>query len=318
MPIRTVARRSNRQPDVREYFPLARQLRFGNLADIHVLDTRQFRTDQPAGDGFGSTAVPDPTVAATLEAVFGEELFDRNGIVDTQATLLGWPQELRLAFALATSRSRWNVIAQQIMVMPWNLRTTGLLTVQFGPDFPGKQQVLADIASLDDLLNVDAWDGYQAARDRLDRLLAKARPNNPVFLTGDIHSGWAANLLDDYADPANSDVLAAEFVCTSISSTFASADPRPTDAIVRAGIPDNPHIRYFDGRFRGYCLCDVDRQRWRTEYRAVGAPENLLDPAGDALIPMQDDSLFTVAVAEIESGFNTPGSPKGVQVSSIV
>jgi alkaline phosphatase D len=209
-------------------------------------------------------------------------------------------------------------MAQQIMVMPWNLRTTGLLSIQFGPDFPGKDQVLAEIGNLDNILNVDAWDGYQAARRRLNTVLDNARPNNPVFLTGDIHSGWAADLLADYANPSNSDVLAAEFVCTSISSTFLAPDPRPTDLIVRAGLPENPHIRYFDARFRGYCLCDVNADRWRTEYRAVGAPENLLDPSPLALVPREGDGTFTAAIAEIQAGFNTPGNPGNVQVSTFI
>ncbi len=296
-------------------FPLARKIEFGRLADIHVLDTRQFRTDQPAGDNFGSTDMNiDPATAGLLESIFGEQVFDTDGILDPSATLLGRRQEIGLSLNLIFSRARWNVLAQQIMVMPWNLRTTGVLSVQLGPDFPGKDQAVAAIANLDNILNVDAWDGYPAARDRLFRILDYVRPGNPVVLTGDIHSSWAANLLDDFGDPQNSDVLAAEFVCTSISSTFGGADPRPTDFIVRAGIPENPHIRYFDGRFRGYALCDVDAHRWRTEFRAVGAPEALVNPDPLALIPRAGDPVFTAAVAEIEAGFNARGDRKELSV----
>jgi hypothetical protein len=64
---------------------LFRRLKFGNLADLHVLDTRQFRTDQPAADGFGST---DPDSLA-LGGVFGEKIFDANGILDPDATMMG-------------------------------------------------------------------------------------------------------------------------------------------------------------------------------------------------------------------------------------
>ena len=296
-------------------FPLARKLEFGRLADIHVLDTRQFRTDQPAGDGFGSTDMNvDPATAGLLETVFGEQIFDAEGILDPKATLLGPRQEIGLTLNLLFSRAKWNVLAQQIMMMPWNLRTTGLLSVQFGPDFPGKDQALAAIGNLDNILNVDAWDGYIAARDRLFRVLDYARPGNPIVLTGDIHSAWGANLLKDFGDPANSDVLAAEFVCTSITSTFAGIDPRPTDAIVRAGIPENPHIRYFDGRFRGYSLCDVNAKRWRTEFRAVGAPERLLSPDPLTLVPQPGDTVFTAAVAEMPAGFNRRGKPESLSV----
>jgi len=161
---------------------------------------------------------------------------------------------------------------------------------------------------VEDFFNVDAWDGYQAARQRLFDILARVRPKNPVVLTGDIHSAWGANLLKDFSDP-NSDILAAEFVCTSISSTFLARDPRPTDAIVRASVvADNPHIEFFNGLFRGYCICDVNRRRWRTTYRAVGALEaiNSLDP--NAFVPFPNTPVETDAILEIEAGFNEPGS----------
>jgi hypothetical protein len=31
----------------------------------------------------------------------------------------------------------------------------------------------------------------------------------------------------------------------------------------------NPHVRYFDGLKRGYLRCDVSREAWRTDVRAV-------------------------------------------------
>ena len=265
LPVRTLL-----LPNAANKFLVFRRLQFGDLADIHVLDTRQFRTDQPAEDGFGTTdANTDPTTAAVLEQAFGEKLFDAAGILDEHATLMGGVQETWLALNLLRSRAKWNVIAQQGMLMPWNLRRTGQLFAQASAAPPS---VLAAIGTLDNILNVDAWDGYQRARERLMTILGRARPPSPVVLTGDIHSAWAANLFDDFGDPANSDVLAVEFVCSSISSTFLSPNSKPAHLIVAAGLPDNPHIRYFNGLFRGYCLCEVDHSEWRTQYRAVGSP----------------------------------------------
>ena len=177
--------------------------------------------------------------------------------------------------------------------------------------------MLAAIGALENVLNVDAWDGYARARERLLAILGHARPPSPVVLTGDIHSAWGANLFADFGDPQNSDVLAVEFVCTSITSTFLAPDPRPTHAIAAASLPDNPHIRYFNGLFRGYCLCDVDRHEWRTAYRAVGAPADVADPNPLALVPLEGDPVFTAAVAVIPSGFNRRGEPKTLDVSGV-
>lgn len=283
MPLRLGNRLGARRNRLRLY----RSLHFGDLADIHVLDTRQFRSDQPCEDGFGSL---DPESVA-LEAEFGR-LFCPEEIDDPEATLLGSRQERWLARGLKFSRARWNILAQQVMMTEWNLA-------------PFAQQFLPEIETI---FSVDAWDGYRAARRRLFNLLARLRPSNPVVLTGDIHSAWGANLLEDFADPG-SDILAAEFVGSSITSTFGDRDPRPNDALVRdTVVKANPQVAFFNGLYRGYCLCEVDRRRWRTTYRAAGTLEAIGNPDREAFIPFDDTPVETDAVLEIPAGFNAPGS----------
>jgi alkaline phosphatase D len=74
---------------------LYRQFNYGKLASFFVLDTRQFRSDQPCGDG---SKAPCP------------------GVTDPQATLLGPAQERWLIDGLARSRGQWNVLPQQVMI----------------------------------------------------------------------------------------------------------------------------------------------------------------------------------------------------------
>jgi hypothetical protein len=202
--------------------------------------------------------------------------------------------------------------------MPWNLIESGRANVARDPSIPPelKAQLLPLFDQVDDLLNVDAWDGYQAARGRLQGMLERIGPSNPVIVTGDIHSAWAADLLSDFADPENADMVAAEFVATSISSTFLAVDPRPADFLVCQGLADNPHIRYFNGLFRGYCLCDVDTERWETTYRAVGDLGAVTNPDPLALLPYPDTSVATDAVFTVNAGFNALGSGERIQGDS--
>jgi alkaline phosphatase D len=194
------------------------------------------------------------------------------------------------------------------MLTQWNLVEAARLAVLAATP-PDQQGAVNDLfQKIENVFNVDAWDGYQAARRRLFDLLAKVRPNSPVVLSGDIHSAWGANLLDDVGNP-NSDMLAAEFVCTSMSSSFVDLDPRPTDFVVRASVAaDNPHIEFFNGLFRGYCLCDVTDARWQTSYRAAGTLADVANPDPLALVPFETTPVETDAVLEIEPGFNAPGS----------
>ncbi len=74
---------------------LFRRLEFGRLASFHVLDTRQYLTDQPQGDGRKPTS---PV------------------LMDPRATLLGDRQRSWLFDGLERSPASWNVLAQQIMM----------------------------------------------------------------------------------------------------------------------------------------------------------------------------------------------------------
>ena len=74
---------------------LYRRVPFGRLADFFVLDTRQYRTDQPCGGG-KSPQCP--------------------GALDPASTMLGDRQRRWLLDGLAGSAARWNVLAQQVMM----------------------------------------------------------------------------------------------------------------------------------------------------------------------------------------------------------
>lgn len=74
---------------------LHRCVDFGGLASFHVLDTRQYRTDQPQGDG------TKPPAAVLL---------------DPAGTLLGADQRAWLFDGLARSAANWNILAQQVMM----------------------------------------------------------------------------------------------------------------------------------------------------------------------------------------------------------
>ncbi|WP_431270429.1 alkaline phosphatase D family protein [Dankookia sp. P2] len=79
-----------RGPEITAY----RRLRYGRLLDLHVLDTRSFRDDQPCGD------VTGPPCAA---------------VARPEAQMLGAVQERWLLEGLG--QATWQVLAQQVMLM---------------------------------------------------------------------------------------------------------------------------------------------------------------------------------------------------------
>ena len=74
---------------------LYRSLSFGALAQFFVLDTRQYRTDQPCGDG------NKPQCPEALRA---------------EGTMMGLEQRDWLLRGLDASPAKWNALAQQVMI----------------------------------------------------------------------------------------------------------------------------------------------------------------------------------------------------------
>ncbi|GAB1335583.1 alkaline phosphatase D family protein [Streptomyces sp. E-15] len=214
-----------------------------------------------------ATAVPDgPHIQMYRRLEFGR--LARLNVLDTRQfrsdqattqegaqapsmTMLGAEQKQWLLDGLYDSPARWNLIASQIMMAETDL-------------LPGDGK----------LWYYDAWDGYQAERNALLEEFAGIR--NPVVLSGDRHLTMISDLRTDYADP-DSDVVGAEFVGTSISS---SGD-QDQDAFHRQWDPlmaDNPHWKFIDAH-RGYHLFDIRRDGIDAQVRAV---DTVLKPQATA------------------------------------
>lgn len=199
---------------------LFRRLRFGDLIDFNVLDTRQHRSDQSCGDRWRA---------------------DCADALDPSRTMLGSAQERWLVDNLASASAKWTVLAQQVP-------SYRLLSPRGGKR----------------LLNMDKWDGYPAARQRLYTALVERRAPNPVVLSGDIHAHMAAELRLDFDDPS-SPRFGVEFTNTSVTSGGDGTDQWGRWDRISAA---NPHLKYHSNR-RGYVVCDVTPERWLTEFKVV-------------------------------------------------
>ena len=212
-----------RGTDMRVYERFA----FGQLAQFHVLDDRQYRNIQVCPSpkrGGGSNVVEDSACPQRL---------------DPRRSLLGVQQEQWLHEGLASSRARWNVLAQQTLMAQLD-RLPGA-----GASFW-----------------TDGWDGYPAARRRLLDFIAERKPGNPLVIGGDVHSHWVCDLKQDF-DRANAPVVASEFCGTSVTSQ-AWAQERNL-----ALLPDNPHVKYVSSERRGYVVMELTPARCSVRLRGV-------------------------------------------------
>jgi alkaline phosphatase D len=178
--------------------------------------------------------------------------------------MLGREQEAWLAAGLAASRARWNIVAQQTLMAP---STYAPLAAADGGRFW-----------------TDGWDGYPLARRRLLDALASSGAANPVVLSGDVHTFYAAELRADAFRPVSNanPVIATEFCGTSVTS-----NSRP-QAKTLEHVARNPHIRYGRSDKRGFMWLEVTPGG--TDARFMG-----LDDVRDAKSEVRALASFRVA-----------------------
>ena len=212
-------------------YAIYRSFAHGDLVNFHVLDTRQYRSDQQRGE---------PFVEQLGDAV---QVRDEEVAWSPDQTMLGDDQQQWVTDGVAASAAVWDVLAQQVFMFGGNAIA--------GAEPP--------------VIVVDTWDGYAGARkELLDAVGADA--DNLVVLTGDFHSAAVADLRAHPFDPSLH-VVGSELMASSISSSFFD-DDETVEGLVSGALAGNPQLKWFDAQ-RGYTVCEVTPDRWFAEFRAV-------------------------------------------------
>lgn len=209
---------------------LYRSFKFGDLAQLTMMDLRTYRDAETSGANFAND--------------------DR--------TMLGKAQFDWVAQQLQESTARWDVLGNSVMVSPMRFVTI--------PD-DEKANIAAGYMkerATGIAVNSDQWDGYAAERDRLLTMLDE-QESNALFLTGDIHSEWANSI----ASPSGFGEIGCEMVTTSISApnvdeilttafgTYHKED-NSTSLLVEKVIRDyNPWVNHIDFDAHGYGIASI-------------------------------------------------------------
>ena len=248
-------------PDMRIF----RRLAFGDLVTFNILDTRQYRSGHPCGHG----------EAPRCDAAF-----------DPATTILGDGQEAWLLDGLRRSDTRWNIIAQQVLM------------AQLDHDLGSRQRFW-----------LDAWDPYVRDRQRLLNFIHNQQIANPVIITGDWHSTFASNLKLNF-DNERSPTVAAEFVTPALTS---GGDDTPYGPYYGPMIPANPHIKYYEGDKRGYFRARLTRGSLRTDVRfvsRVGQPTATVFTGASFVVANGQPGLQSISVNGRQKPY--PATPQGI------
>ncbi|MEU9999855.1 alkaline phosphatase D family protein [Streptomyces sp. NPDC050848] len=208
---------------------LYRRLRFGQLAQFDVLDTRQYRSDQAYGDGW---RVPGPESE------------------DPSRTMTGATQERWLLDGWSASRALWNVVPQQVVFAERRDVPTAAfkLSMDSWDGYPASRQRILDGAAAAGVENLMVLTGDVHVGYGLD---IKADHRDPASRTvgTEIVATSIASGKDGADRPANYDNLTAAnphlkfyngrrgYVTVALGQDSARADFRTVAAVTTPGAP---------------------------------------------------------------------------------
>jgi alkaline phosphatase D len=224
---------------------LYRRLTFGDLVEISMLDLRTYRDKQVA-------AQVDPAQGDPARTITGRQQLD-------------WLKE-----SLTRQVSQWKLVGNPVMIAPVTFAgvprdlikpvndTVGLLPPEGVP------------------YNVDQWDGYTDDRREVFEHLRDNGVTDSLFITGDIHSGWACDLpADKAAYLGTRDSVGVEFVATSVTSSnlkdITGTPRRTTSVAVEETLKaNNPHIKYLNFDDHGFSVLDITPKRAQMDWYIIG------------------------------------------------
>ncbi len=252
MPIRTATDRAK----------IYRSFDFGGLLSLHMLDTRLIGRDKQ----IEFTELLNPATQAVATSTLSS----------STRQLLGTEQLTWLQGQLTASKSTWQVLGQQVLMArmefplsvlsalnPTNTSATAVAAAQTAiTDYltaKGKQKAGLPLTAAEAALlntttnpklgyNLDAWDGYPAAREIVLATVASLG-KKLVVLSGDTHNAWHTDL-----KRLNGTKVGEEFATQSVSSpgleTYLSTLPPAQIKAIFEGVIDD--LKWMDASRRGF------------------------------------------------------------------
>jgi alkaline phosphatase D len=244
-----------------------RQFKFGQLADLSMLDLRQYRDEQP-------TSGLDPAKDDPNRVIVGRDQLD-------------WLENH------IDSAARWKLIGNPVMVTPVDFRQ------------PLPEGILEELGLMMGVpFNVDAWDGYTDDRRELLEFIGANGISNVAFLTGDIHSSWGCDVPAASGVSAAVEFVGPSITSDNLNEALGIPPRTPvsiqTETVFKAG---NPHVKYLEFDSHGYAIVDITVERMQTDWYFLtertdrnsgvhfadaflsAAGSNMVQPAGGALGP---------------------------------
>jgi len=247
---------------------LSRSFAFGDLVDLHMLDTRiEGRNLQLDYKHY----TDEKTGAFDTQRFVGE-------LTNPNRTLLGQKQQQWLQTQLMRSKAKYQVLGQQVLMA--KMMFPGELLSAFSKPGPELVDKIAQLAALkrrseqgDSSLsaedkqrintlvayNLDAWDGYPFERELIYQT-AQQQNKQLVVLAGDTHNAWAATLYNQQGKKVGIE-LATPSVSSPGIETYLKLNTTQVEQLADVLPTLIGELDYCNLHQRGYLLVNFSKEQ---------------------------------------------------------
>lgn len=240
-----------------------RRFRYGDLLDLHMLDTRVIGRDKQLA--FADYRDKD-TGAFDVQGFQGD-------LMSPTRTLLGQKQLSWLREGIQTSDAAWQLLGQQVIMGKMHLPSE-VLAIR---DPEARQKALGELVGFQQALdkgeqlgeeqlrrikgkmpyNLDAWDGYPMEREVIYATPRK-QATPLLVIAGDTHNGWHNTLRDHQGKD-----VGVEFATASVSSpgaeTYLGLDDNQAGQMAQAMSVLVDELAFCNLHQRGYLTLTINK-----------------------------------------------------------
>jgi alkaline phosphatase D len=240
-----------------------REFKIGKLIHLIMLDTRQYARDkqiQPkdylSKSGFN-------------QAKFYNDLNSEN------RELLGVEQLSWIEDSILKSNAAWTIFGQQVLMAKLKFPDISkMLKTEEIPDFlkPYLKFLGLGIPS-----NLDAWDGYPAARNKLYQLMQNAKKKF-ISLAGDTHNSWVSELENQSGKKVGIELGAPSVTSPGITDVLNLDEKKFVDSIVKI----NKELQWMEPSNRGYLFLDCMENKIIASFNYIKELNNINSEIGSS------------------------------------
>jgi alkaline phosphatase D len=255
---------------------LCRSFAFGDLVDLHMLDTRiEGRNQQLDYKHY----TDENTGAFDTQRFVGD-------LTNPNRTLLGQKQQQWLQTQLMRSKAQYQVLGQQVLMA--KMMFPSELLSAFSKPGPELVAQIAELSALKQRVdrgdsslsaedkkriesvvayNLDAWDGYPYERELIYQT-AQQQNKQLVVLAGDTHNAWASTLHDQQGNKVGIE-LATPSVSSPGIETYLKLDTAQVEHLADVLPQLINELEYCNLHQRGYLLVEFTTEKAVAQWYAV-------------------------------------------------